>query len=158
MTGLPPTVLTVVNTYLRPIAINVGIGGQVLQDLSLEELHEFIPGNLHGAMVSLHSQVTAHDLPPETVEARKTFTIEAPATWWQHLKETHASTWWLGWLARWRPPVMNTARRVEGHLVVNLKRFRVYPDAPPLANRLGRGYEQHVVDDAAWWKDRDADA
>jgi hypothetical protein len=105
-------------------------------------------------LLELSTQVWTEDLPPEHFETTRTFTVTAPASWWQHFKEAYAGTWWLGWLVRRRPPVTSTARRTDVTLSVDLRRFRAYPAAPEMTCRLGPAVLHHGIDHQVTWRDR----
>lgn len=97
------------------------------------------------AVFDLNSYVLAEHLAPEVYTA--TERIEFPATPWQHFKERHEGTRWLGWLVRRRPvqydehPVM---------VKVHLDRKRVYPEATVEVPELGRPVIWETITASAW--------
>lgn len=137
---------------LRKIGLARRISGEALARLQfgVEPGIDFYADEM---LLELSTQVWTETLPPEHFGASRTFTITAPSSWWQHFKETYAGTWWLGWLARYHPPVMSTARHAVVTLSVDLRRFRVYPAAPEMTRRLGPVVLHHEVDHLVTWVD-----
>lgn len=139
---------------LRKVSAVLPVTGQMAASMHLSvasNLESFVRNEL---LYRLQAQVWTHNLPPEHFETERTFTIEAPVSWWQHFKEQYAGTWWCGWLARRRPPVMGTARRTVVTLSVDLSRFRVYPDAPAMPAQYGRAVAHHEISERVTWRDR----
>jgi hypothetical protein len=133
---------------LREFAISFGISGEMLEHLKLRRLAD---EPWYGQQLyELATKVWTDSLPPEQVTTTRTHTMEIPATWWQHAKQQHANTWWMGWLARRRPPRLRPVT-VEATLTVDLRRFRVYPDAPPLHAEFGRHTVSYTLDETVSW-------
>lgn len=138
---------------LRKVCVTERISGEMAAHLrfGVEPVVDMLKDEM---LLNLSTQVWAEHLPPEHFEAKQTFTITAPASWWQHFKETYAGTWWLGWLVRRRPPVMSTARHTDVTLSVDLRRFRHYPAAPEMTRRLGPAVPIYETGHQVTWRDR----
>lgn len=83
----------------------------------------------------VETRVLAEHLASDTYE--KSLYFSYPATTWQMFKNTHAESWWLGWLVRRRPVKMH---EVEKTAVVHVDRYLKYPaaeDVKPFSPRLG---------------------
>lgn len=76
----------------------------------------------------LSADILAERLPNVTESETQTFSIETPATWFQHLKQTCYRWRRLDWLARRWPARLETVEK-ECTLTVNLERYRTYPEA-----------------------------
>lgn len=106
----------------RVVATHLGPSVASTLDVSLERT---LVGTL---AVRLTAEVLTDQLPPKTVEQTRVVEFETPATWWQHWKLDHATSWYAGWLVRRRPVRMRRENRALT-LSVNLERFRHYPQS-----------------------------
>lgn len=110
---------------VKPVAMNgvVGVGSFMRDSVSTEVVRE--AGRL---WVRLQADVLTDHLPPEQVTESTSVTFQAPASWWQHFKAQHGSARWLSWLVRRRPVRYETEQKTVT-VVVDLNRFRVFPQA-----------------------------
>jgi len=95
---------------------------------------------LLGQMIyELATNVLTHKLPPETVEETGILACDHPATWWQQWKHDIATnTRGLRWIARrWPVHTIRTVHKLT--VTLDLRRFRVYPDAPNISPVRGFG-------------------
>jgi len=135
---------------LRKLAIMEGISGEMLHQLRVEIDQPAELLFVDHLLLKLRTAVWTENLPPEQVQTEHTYSFSIPATWWQHAKQQHYNTWWMGWIARRRPPRMRE-RTITGTFVVHLHRFRVYPDAPAVPASYGQHVLQHeVTSDVRW--------
>lgn len=91
----------------------------------------------------LATYVRSHSLPPEIVEETDFLSCDHPATWWQQWKhDVAAQHWALRWIARWRPVrLTRTVHKLT--ITLDLRRFRLYPDAPDISSVAG--YESYFM-------------
>lgn len=132
--------------------------------LTADLRREMVADRLDEMALELTVKVLAENLPTITVierstmvglEARAAVQCEVPATWWDHLKDTHADTWWLRWLVRRRPVATRTLRaeRVERDtrrvtLSVDVGGMVLYPESalPVRPEEYGRPVRRVHVD------------
>lgn len=100
----------------------------------LDVMADFIAGQL---IFVLRRDLWKDDGPPAPVVRSTLVTWSVPATWWQHVKQQFSATWWLGWLARRRPPVMVDHERLVTLRVDAVPSVR-YPDIIPGQGRAYR--------------------
>jgi hypothetical protein len=139
-----------ITLHLRKLAATHRISGHMLEQLRVEanpSMNSFFADDL---LLTLSTEAWTQNLPPEQVETTRAYGFETPDSWWQHAKRQYCDRWWMGWLARRRPPRMRK-RTVTGTFVVDLDRFRVYPAAPPVPKSYGAPILQHVVSSAVQW-------
>lgn len=120
------------------------LGAQYVVDAAMLEVRPDLWPEIHERLVAqLTSHVLADHIADDTYS--KAFTFKAPRTTWQTFKQTHAGSWWLGWLVT-RRPVVN--RHEDVILTVHVKRHLTYPDAAIRHNGLGpfRILEQATTD------------
>lgn len=88
-------------------------------------------------VLQLNTRVRVHNLPPEQVAETVRLDCTSPATWWQQWKQdVAAKRGWLSWIvSRW--PVKTRTQRHTATVTLDLRRFRVYPDAPNIGHLPG---------------------
>ncbi len=111
--------------------------GEFMRATAKERLEPTL-GFMHDEMIyAIDADVRTHNLPPEQIQESTTITFTTPASWWQHWKrDVAAKTWALHWITKLWPIALTTEARTVT-LEVDLKRFRMYPDAPNLGNLTG---------------------
>lgn len=105
------------------LGLQMRVGAHVLDSLRLERQQDMIYNDL---LYRLEASVLAEKLPPEKVERSKVVTLDFPASSWQHFKQEHSESWWLGWLVR-RRPIRYQALEQTATLTVDLERYRTFP-------------------------------
>lgn len=100
--------------------------------------------------MKLTTDVLADKLPPVEIDRKTKAFFWFPESPFQHWKSKHAHTSWLGWFVR-RWPVRHAEHVREVRLIVNLQRFRTYPEAsiqvPPNDELLGRARFGYSLDE-----------
>jgi hypothetical protein len=105
-----------------------------------------------GLVYRLTADVLAEKLPPESFERSSKYTWRFPSSPWQHFKQNHAESWWLGWLVR-RRPVQLTNHVKTAILTVNLDRYRTFPQANYVfPNTLGPYVNVAMTRDSLEWE------
>lgn len=121
-----PSFDTVVLDRLKVAVRRRGISSSIAQSMQLHRLEKDIFDEL---VYGLTAYVLAERLPNVTESETKTFTIETPDTWFQHLKQSLYFRFpRLGWLQRRWPARLTTVSR-KCTFTVNLERYRTYPKA-----------------------------
>lgn len=103
-----------------------------------------------GMRVKLTTHVLADKLLPVEVDRKVPAFFTFPRSPFQHWKQKHADAWWLRrFVKRW--PVRTTQHTQQVRLIVNLQRFRTYPEAnvsiPPNDERMGRARFGYSLDE-----------
>jgi hypothetical protein len=129
----------------RPVRARRRFSGEFMQLSSEEEISRVIGQASDDMIYEISTQVLTENLPPEEIVQTGSVSIEVPANWWQLLK--HRIGW--KWVLRWWPTKRVTLR-VPCTLKVDLRRFRVYPDAINMPG-LGAPVAHHEM--TARWKD-----
>lgn len=79
-------------------------------------------------VLSVEAELLRQELPPVQVTEHADVELVRPAGWVDHLKLSVAGRWWASWWVRWRPArVVAIPHRLT--VVVDLERFRTFPDA-----------------------------
>lgn len=65
--------------------------------------------------------------------------VEFPHSPWQFFKQNHASSWWLGWLVRRRPVVLDTKTNTNTAMV-EFHRTTKFPHSSNIPSTLGQPY------------------
>jgi hypothetical protein len=122
-------------------------------DLSMDEgPSELITGQL---IARLEARVYAAKQPPAKVDARRTYTYEAPRTWWDHWKIEHAEAWFTKWWVKRHPARMLT-KTLNVHVEVPINPAIAFPDWPMPTSRYGEPVCMVVMDEPQWDLDGDA--
>jgi hypothetical protein len=99
------------------------VGAEMLHSMQIEAVEEKVWG---GMIYRLKASVLAEKLPSEKFERSETFTLDFPASSWQHFKQEHSESWWLRWLVQ-RRPVRLQGLEQTATLTVDLERYRTFP-------------------------------
>lgn len=97
--------------------------------------------------------VRTHNLPSEHVEEVVQLGSHVPTSWWQHWKQdVAAKRSMLRWIVR-RWPVKTRTQCHIATVTLDLRRFRVYPDAPNIGDLHGfaLNYMNHTKDTSVKW-------
>lgn len=118
------------------IDIGAEIGPYVAETASLENLSDMMQGHLL-------ARLTAYVLARKVIEDTRTYTVEHPATWWQHLK---LSVFPERFKRRW--PV----RYDKTEIKVHFKQYEVYPKAPlpEVPNTFGPAVTYQTLSDETY--------
>lgn len=95
---------------------------EMVQDARFD-IRETLYGDL---LMQLQAYVLGEKLPENTVTATGSVSVEYPASWWQHFKDTYRERWWMRALARRRPPRMQT-KTETGTLTATWHHMTAYP-------------------------------
>lgn len=135
------------------VAISQTISGEFMRaNLRLTEERDAI---LNRMIYEISTKVRSHNLPPEQVEETRTLACDHPADWWQQWKhDVAAKHWALRWIVR-RRPVQFTRTWHKLTVTMDLRRFRVYPDAPNIgaAHWFAISFMNHTRSVNARWDD-----
>lgn len=99
------------------------------------EVHE---DQILGQLVyRLEDYVLAEKLVGDTKTVHCLSAWEVPTSTWQYFKQRHAESWWLGWLVRRRPVVLDHELQERDH-EVTFERYATYPESILELPELGR--------------------
>lgn len=113
----------------RQVAVHAVLPGDFVRDSLAFEAHR---NNLFDDMLM---RLSAHVLSDQLVSADEEVTLDVPASWWQHLKLSHAPEWFK---RRW--PVVCATWRKDMHF----ERHRTYPEADVVLPREKYGHPVYV--------------
>jgi len=150
----PAPAYDVVTLERLKVGFQQRVGASVADSIQLSRWEDKIYGDL---MYGLTAYVLAERLPPVTEQASKTVEFQAPAKWFQHLKQTlyrlGRKSWHRrSWLERHWPVRMKTHAQVVT-LSVDLQRYRTYPEANVV---LPKGYGRAInvaITNRSWLHD-----
>ena len=141
--GGDPTIIVphLLQLEVRKWAVRNRITEEVMALLDTAEWSVVQDHMLRYFTVELKGKLLSDRLPPERVVESTTVRWREPESWWHHLR---ATVRWVGWLTAWRP-LRYTTHTQTMTLVVDLRRFRNYPEAtypiPPGLGHMRLDYE-----------------
>lgn len=114
----------------------VKITRQVIETVTVEQIVDVLTPDI---MLELQAIVLGERVDRQTAVAESE-TIDTPATWWDHWKQSHVDTPLIGWFVKRHPP--NMVRHVL-RTNIEMARYYMYPQAP--IDSLGDAWQNVLV-------------
>lgn len=128
------------------VGLEQHVGAHALESMRLEVVEDLLRNSF---IYRLKTDILAEKLPPEKVERSKTFTLDFPASSWQHFKQEHSESWWLRWLVQ-RRPIRYQALEQTATLTVDLERYRTFPQCNYVFPKNLGPYVQVAIPRETW--------
>jgi len=110
-------------------AVTHRLGAGVVDQLRLDVVRDMVQAKMSGDLVyALTAYLLTDHVGVYDRTIRESRTVHVPATWWQHWKQAHTTSWWAGWIAtRWPPRLREHALEVTVEVHADFR--KAFPEA-----------------------------